>query len=103
METLAAETVETRITMETAETRGTVIRMVARVPEEMTGEARVTEAREMETLVEETVAARTTMEIVEIMAAGAASAYLSALKSPRAVLTASNRSRKTPVREVIRK
>ncbi len=53
--------------------------------------------------VEETVAARTTMEIVEIMAAGAASAYLSALKSPRAVLTASNRSRKTPVREVIRK
>jgi hypothetical protein len=53
--------------------------------------------------VEETVAARTTMEIVEVMAVGAASAYLSALKSPRAVLTASNRSRKTPVREVIRK
>ena len=103
MGTLVEEIVVTRTTMGTAETRGTVIRMVARVPEEMTGEARVTEVKEMETLAAETVAVRTTMEIAEIMAAGAASAYLSVLKSPRVVLTVLNRSRKTLVREVTRK
>ena len=102
MGTLVEEIVVTRTTMGIAETRETVIRMVARVAE-TTGEARVTEVKEMETLAEETVAVRTTMGIVEIMAAGAASAYLSVLKSPRVVLTVLNRSRKTPVREVIRK
>ena len=69
----------------------------------MTGEARGTEVREMETLAEETAAARTIMETAEMPATGAASAYLSVLKSLRVVLTASNRSKRTPAREIIRK